>query len=750
MRKLQRNNYTPRRNTIKYGMVISVNSLDKTRGGEYESPDDRLIEIVRWYLPERECKLLRRAYRFAAYAHRDQVRSSGEPYVLHPLETAIFLSGMRLDAPTLAAALLHDVVEDTDTTSVEIAQAFSVEIARMVEGVTKITQTGRKKTSKALQKLESLQKTLEATVSDPRVLLIKLADRLHNMRTLDAVKPEKRKRIAQETLAIYAPLATRLGIWRVKAEMESLALKALEPETHEEIIRELLQRVEAQTEMISNMIQLLKKSLRAADIEADVARLSSRLYSTYKAMKLQGRSAKEVQSSIALCVLVPSVKECYTAVGSIHGLWPPIPGKFDDYIVSPKENLYHSLHTSVVGPAGHKVKFRIRTYEMHRRAEYGVFSYWRDKDATLSDVRPEEQVIWLSHLAEWRQDARDLSGFTEPLHSDILPERLHVFTPKGDMLQFPVGATPLDLAFRIHTDVGYACRGGRINGTLRELNYRMRNGDQVEIITTEKKEPCYEWLDPHLGFHVTTRASAKIRRWFRRQPREAKIAAGRMLVERELAILGLPACALELARDLFDFEDMDEFFNAIGSTNLGGGEIAERILEAEYHAEHQDYVSPVELLDELTVRGTGSLKMVFDEDCMPNPGDPIVGVLTGENAVLVHRADCTEVLLAEAQRLIVLTWGKDIHKFFPTHIEILAFEREGLLRDISTIVAKAQVAMSEFHATTDKKANGARMTTTLEIYNPKQLMRILHQIDQLHNVMSVKRVVPETEMPCQG
>lgn len=719
---------------------------------------ERLIAQVQQTFPNYDATILERAYEFAAAAHKEQKRRTGEPYVAHCLATASILADLRIDPPVIVAGLLHDTVEDTSITLEQIQTEFGNEVASLVDGVTKLSQinqlTGHRDRQLGGQEAENLRKMFLAMAEDVRVVLIKLADRLHNMRTLHGHKREKQLRIARETLDIYAPLANRLGIWQIKWELEDLCLRYLEPEIYEELANKLAERRHDREAYLDKVVADLRQALVQEEIEAEVSGRPKHLYSIYKKMLRKSRDFEQIYDVRAVRVIVPSVRDCYAALGIVHSLWRPLPGEFDDYIANPKENNYQSLHTAVVGPEGKSLEIQIRTREMHYYAEYGVAAHWRYKEQLRRDRFLEEKIKWLRALLDWRQDmgGEDAEEFIESVKTDVLPERVLVFTPKGDILELPAGSTPVDFAYHIHTEVGHRCRGAKVNGQMVPLHYALQDGDQVEIIAAKRGGPSRDWLNPHLGYARTSRARGKIRSWFRHQDREVNITQGRELLERELKKLGLVNESYERLCKLTRYEKIDDFLAAIGAGDLSAQTVAARALEL-----HRQQEAAEELEAELTenppdqslgvteisstIKGVGGVLTRVAACCNPLPGDEIIGYITRGHGITIHRRDCPNILNKnDGERLIAVDWGNGDHKTsYPVMIKVRAFDRGGLLRDIVDIVAKEDVNMRAANAVTNKKDHSALITATLEIADAAQLSRILTRISRLPNVLEAYR-----------
>ncbi len=700
-----------------------------------------------------ELDLVRRAYEHAVRAHDGQMRASGEPYVVHSVEVARLLAELGLDHHAVAAGLLHDVVEDTDWTVDDLRKHFDAEIAYLVDGVTKLAyiDTMSKASGRDLeaQEAESLRKMFLAMVDDVRVVLIKLADRLHNMRTLSSLSQERRERIALETLEIFAPLANRLGIWQMKWELEDLGLRHYDPDVYYQIAGLIDEKRPERETYIQKVSAELQARLRLEGVAAEVEGRPKHIYSIYRKMRRKDVEFDQIYDVRGLRVIVDSVQDCYAALGVIHSLWRPIPGQFDDFIATPKDNMYQSLHTAVVGPEGRTIEAQIRSREMHRRAELGIAAHWRYKERAKRDVAFENKVAWLRSLMDWRSDVEDAREFIDTLKSDVLEDRVYVFSPMGKVLDLPAGSTPIDFAYYIHTEVGHRCRGARVNGRLVPLTYKLQNGDQVEIITAKRGGPSRDWMSRHLGYTGSARSRQKIRRWFRDQNREENIAFGREQLRRELKRLNLTdSIRYQEIAELYDYPSLDDFFAAIGFGDLNSQRVAARVLQSlradEVFAEEEE--APVSVTSEgVRVKGVGDLYTQLAQCCKPKPDDPspIVGYVTRGRGVTIHRWDCPNILIRttkeEVERLIEVDWGTTLKRIYPVVIKVRAWDRDGLLRDIASVIAAEGVNMRKVSSASVQKTNLASLTATLEITAFSQLISILDQIERLPNVIEVTR-----------
>jgi len=712
---------------------------------------ETLLEEIHEDLSQSDIDLIRRAYDLAAVAHADQERASGEPYIVHSLAVARRLAELHLDPAAIAAGLLHDVVEDTVVTVEDLRQDFGEEVAKLVDGVTKLEQIDQlsQMSGRTLEyeEAESLRKMFLAMVDDVRVVLIKLADRLHNMHTLAALPPSRRRKFARETLDIFAPLASRLGIWQIKWELEDLSLRYLEPDKYQEIARLVAERRADREKHIAEIVDILWKTLKEEGIQAEVTGRPKHIYSIYKKMERKGVDFDQIHDVRGVRIIVNEVKDCYATLGAVHSLWSPIPGEFDDFIATPKDNLYQSLHTAVVAPGGKPLEVQIRTHEMHRTAELGIAAHWRYKEQQARrDVAFENKIAWLRSLMDWRQEVADASEFVDSVKSDVFQDRVYVFSPKGEVFDLPASSTPIDFAYLVHTEIGHRCRGAKVNGRLVALNYPLQNGDQVEILTTKRGGPSRDWLNPVLNYTKTARARQKIRQWFKRQNRTENIARGREQLEKELKRLGVnQGESYERIAGLFGFGKVDDFLAAIGCGDINAQQIAAKVLQAE-REEHEEELKPPEVAPPplptpgIMVKGVGNLLTRLARCCNPLPGDDIIGYVTRGRGVTIHRKDCLNMLRREdAERFIEVDWGQGIQQTYPVMIRVIAYDREGLLRDIAGVVADEDINLSAASVVTRKKENMATITATLEITDIAQLSRVLAKIDQLPNVLEAKR-----------
>ncbi len=720
---------------------------------------DQLLENLPDYYSPLDRDVVHRAYEVALTAHALQKRQSGEPYINHCVSVASILAEMRMPAEVVAAGLLHDTVEDTTMKLDDLKKQFGDTVANLVDGVTKLEslprvshndeqpspeQASRRKRQVAI---EALRKTFLAMNDDVRVVMIKLADRLHNMRTLGFTPPEKQARIAQETLDIYAPLANRLGIWQLKWELEDLSFRYVNPEKYKEIADQLLDRRSTREDQITEIIEKLQHVLGQANLKVEISGRPKHIYSIYRKMVAKGKTFEMVRDVRGVRLLVPDMPSCYAALGLIHNLWRPIPGEFDDYIAAPKDNFYQSLHTAVLYDDGKPLEVQIRTPEMHQNSEYGIAAHWRYKEGTRRDQKYEKHVLWLRSMMEWRGEVKDAQEFVDSMKSDVFEDRVYIFTPKGDIYDLPAGSTPIDFAYHIHTNIGHRCRGAKVDGKLVPLDHELKTGQQVEILTSKQGGPSRDWLNSSLGMVKTQRARSKIRIWFKKQDEEQNLTQGRSMLERELHRLGLSDINLEnLARQL-DFKTTDEMFIDLGCGDLSVNRIINLIAEHELPVEEQLVASKPksssDATDAVSVVGLRGLLTAMAKCCNPMPGDPIVGYITRGRGATIHRQDCPNILRSkERERLVRVSWGEQM-RTYPVPIKITAFDRQGLMSDISTLLDAEGVNIINVNIRVDHdsvKADVADIRLVIEVKDLVQLSRMLNRIENLANVLDAQRL----------
>ena len=739
---VQANGTEPRRKSVRLPLADRLR-LGLTVLPTIESRFKHVRDAVARHYPQADLEPLRQAFELAELAHHGQTRVTGEPYVTHPLASAQILADIGIDPVAVTAAILHDVPEDTDYTLSDLEERFGAEVAQLVDGVTKLSKFSTH--SHEEQQAENIRKMFLAMADDIRVVLIKLADRLHNMRTLYALPSEKQSRIARQTLEIYAPLAERLGIWSVKWELEDLAFKTLEPESYRELARMLDTRRKSRETFIHRAIETLRPELKAAGIEAELSGRPKHLYSIWKKMQRKSAEIGEIYDVYAIRILVAEVKDCYASLGVVHSIWRPIPGQFDDYIAVPKPNLYQSLHTAVIALDGQPLEIQIRTQTMHQVSEVGIAAHWRYKEGSRADREYDAKLAWLRQVMDWQRDVSDATEFVEGVKLDVFQDQVFVFTPKGEVKDLPAGATPLDFAYRIHTDVGHRCIGAKINNRLVPLDYRLKNGDIVEIVTTKAEHgPSRDWMN----IARTSHAREKIRQWFKRQERDENISHGRESLERELRRLARTSLGavgqdriLEMAR-LYKFDNLDDFYAAIGYGAVGAQQVVTRLGVVDDAQLALPPTAPPPSPSRqggVRVKGVGDLLVRFGKCCHPIPGDPIIGFITRGKGVTVHLKNCQTVLNErETARMIEVEWEHEAQQTYPISIRLEAYDRTGLLSDISQIVAenKVNIVAANVAVTPDRTAT---VRATLEVASVAQLARVMSKLEQLKDVITVQR-----------
>lgn len=704
----------------------------------------RLLAKASAYLSEEKLPLLKEAYAFALEAHKGQSRESGEPYVEHPLAVAETLAELQMDIAALAGALLHDVVEDRGIALAELESRFGAEVSQLVDGCTKLSQLPWPPPHDESPQVqaENLRKMLVAMAQDIRVVFIKLADRLHNMKTLSALSPERQQVIARETMEIYAPLAHRLGMWELKAELEDLAFFYIQPQYYQQIAGQVASHKPLWENLIQKAGQTLKDELRKVGIKAEVNGRPKSLYSIHQKLEkysIQGKGFTDIHDLMALRVIVDTVPDCYSALGIIHSLWHPISGEFNDYISSPKSNGYQSLHTSVMAFGTMPLEIQVRTWDMHRLSEYGLAAHWRYKRGDSRDKRFEERIAWLRQLMEWHREFSHTEEFLESVRTDIFRDQVYVYTPKGAIKELPAGATPLDFAYTIHTDVGHRCVGAKINGRLMALNTELHNGDTIEVLSSKSpRGPSRDWLNPSLGFVKTSHARDKIRQWFRKQDREENVERGRQLLEKELKRLGLVSANQDETARLFQYETVDDFLVALGCGEITPHQIAIKLTDQKTAPLHDIAQPPAPTPSGIKVQGVGDLLTQLGRCCHPLPGDEIIGFITRARGVTIHRKDCHNIVNAEEkERLVEVDWGHK-EQYYPVSVHVLAWDRVGLLRDISAIVAEERINMASVTAK-ENSDHTASIHLTVETRDIGQLAHLLSRFEGIKGVISAAR-----------
>lgn len=718
-----------------------------------------LIDKAKTYLPPEKIAIIERAYEFAEKAHAGQTRKSGEPYIDHPLNVAMILANLQMDSSSLAAALLHDVEENCAVQNSELIDKFGPEVAKLVEATTKLGKislttaevtTKRGSAVSGASQAENLRKMLVAMAEDLRVVFIKLADRLHNMRTLSALSPEKQLRIARETMDIYAPLAHRLGIWEIKWQLEDLSFRFLEPEKYRRIATLIAGKRADRERFIAEVTSQLKTEFEKAGIKAEISGRAKHIYSINQKTEkyiAMGKDFDDIHDLLALRVVVETVGDCYASLGIVHNLWHPLPDQFDDYIANPKANGYQSLHTTVMSERTTPLEIQIRTREMHRIAEYGVAVHWRYKEGGRQDPTYETGIGWLRQLIDWHRELSGAEEFLESVKTDVFSDQVFVYTPKGDVKDLPKGATPLDFAFRIHTEMGNRCIGSKVNGKLVPLNTELHNGDVIEILVSKApRAPSRDWLNPNLGYIKTTHARAKIRQWFTKQERTENVERGREMLEKFMRHLGIKFTERTKLSELFNYDTLDEFYAA-----LGYGGVTTQQIAAKLAPEQPEEIKPASAAAAKTstsairVLGAGDMLTMIAKCCNPVPGDEIIGFVTRSRGVSIHRKDCVNIINEdEKERLIEVDWGQAGHTY-PVTVLVESWNRVGLARDITVVVAAEKVNISNMNVS-EKPDQQAAITITIDIEDLGQLSRVLSRIEGVRGVINVTRAGESTSV----
>ncbi len=691
--------------------------------------------------------LVEKAYVFSAKSHMGQIRLSGEPYLNHPLEVAAILADLKVDIPSVTAGLLHDTVEDTVTTIEKIREAFGSEVAALVDGLTKISKMTL--ATREEEQAENFRKMLLAMAKDIRVVIIKLADRLHNMRTLQFLSPENQRKIAQETLDIYAPIASRLGIDRIKTELEDLSLRHLHPEEYRKIADAVAWKKEEREKYIQEVSSIIAEKLSAYGLVVKVSGRPKHFHSIYKKMTDQNLEFEQVYDLIAFRIILESVKDCYEALGIIHSLWKPVPGRFKDYIAMPKANGYQSLHTTVIGPYGERVEIQIRTEEMSRTAEEGIAAHWQYKEGKLLPPKDSKQFAWVRQLVEMHQDLRDPREFLETVKIDLFPDEVYVFTPKGDVKQFPIGSTPVDFAYSVHTQIGQQCVGAKVNGKIVPLRYQLRNGDTIEIITSPDHQPSNDWLK----FVKTSRARTKIRQFVKMQSHERSVDLGKEICQREFKKYHLDfnkvikSDAIKKILGDFSAATFEDLMAEVGYGNISHNQILGKLLPPGTLAKGEKKESSLSRLARrirgepsgIQVRGVEDIMVRFAKCCNPLPGDSISGYITRGRGVTVHTADCPNILSSEPSRLIETSWNLQDKGTHSVRVQVVCNDKKGMLADISSSLSASEVNIlrADVMTTEDKKAI---CNFELEVRDLKHLEAAFRALTKLKNVLKVERI----------
>ena len=724
---------------------------------------EKLINTIREYHPSTDLSMVEKAYKLARDAHKDQKRKSGEPYIIHPLCVAIILAELELDKETIVAGILHDVVEDTTATLEDLSREFNDEVALLVDGVTKLGQLSYSHDKMDLQ-AENLRKMFLAMAKDIRVILIKLADRLHNMRTLQYMRPEKQKEKARETMDIYAPIAHRLGISKIKTELDDLSLKYLQPEVYKDLEEKLQTNKEGRENFIQSIIDEVSKHIEEAGIRAEIDGRVKHLFSIYKKMRNQNKTLDQIYDIFAVRIKVDTVKDCYAALGVIHEMYKPIPGRFKDYIAMPKQNMYQSLHTTLIGSSGTPFEIQIRTFEMHRTAEYGIAAHWKYKEGGGNINKEEEKLSWLRQILEWQQDMSDNKEFLTMLKTDLdlFTEQVYCFTPQGDVKTLPSGSTPVDFAYSVHSAVGNKMVGARVNGKLVPIEYQIKNGDRIEIITSQNSQgPSRDWLK----LVKSTQAKNKINQWFKKELKEDNILKGKEMLAQYARAKGFKIVNynkpqyLEAVMNKYGFRDWDSVLAAIGHGGLKEGQVFNKLVEA-YDKENKKALTDEQVLEAasetqeklhiaksksgIVVKGIHDVAVRFSKCCNPIPGDEIVGFVTRGRGITIHRTDCINVLnMSETDRtrLIEAEWqqpdNKEKEKYM-AEIQVYANNRTGLLVDLSKIFTERKIDLRSINSRTNKQEK-ATISMSFEIGSKEELRSLIEKIRQVESIIDVER-----------
>ena len=721
-----------------------------------------LFDKMGLYLSADSIAEVRRAYAFAEIAHTGQKRLSGEPFFEHPKQTALFLADLKLDANTLSAALLHDVLEDCDVTYDQLHDQFGDDVARLVDGVTKLTRAqvmGDEDFHMSssgdydpeavaddiddIAQAETLRKMLMTMAEDVRVVLIKLADRLHNMRTISALPHSRREAMARETLEIFAPLAHRLGIWEVKWMLEDMSFQQLQPEAYKRISRRLNAKRAEREAYVERMVHIIRAELEGADVNGDVYGRPKHIYSIHRKSERysnQNKEAEEIYDLFAVRIIVEDVKDCYAALGVVHTKWRPLPGQFDDYIANPKDNLYQSLHTAILCEDNAPVEVQIRTKDMHQVAEYGVAAHWLYKEAGDHDTQFEEKMTWLRQLLEWQRDAGGAVEFIESFKTDIFQNQVYVYTPKGDVIELPTGATPLDFAYRIHTDVGHSCVGAKVNGKLVALNHPIENGDTIQVMTSKTaRGPSLDWLNASLGYAKTSSAKTKIRQWFNRQERAGNVERGKEVFLRQLQRLDIDIDE-EKASVVLRYHEVDDMFAALGDGTLTTERLVGRLTVGSTvpHVETKQGIPRTGPASGIEVLGVGDLLTSIARCCNPILGDGIVGFITRGRGVTIHRENCPNILAEdESERIVSVDWG-ETKTLYPVRVQIKGWDRVGLLGDITSVVSNERVNIANIAS--EEYDDMSVISLTVYISGTDQLSTLYTRLEAVNGIISVSRL----------
>ncbi len=707
-------------------------------------------KLIDSYLSLDHTEIVKKAYVYAAKAHGDQTRLTGDRFITHPLATAHNLAELNLDYQTISAGLLHDVVEDCDVTNEDLEDEFGTDIAKLVFGVTKLTEVENvseirweeNSQTHSLAEAQTLRKMLMTVAEDVRVVLIKLSDRLHNMETVDPLPDERKIKFAKETMEIYAPLAHRLGMWDFKWRLEDLSFRILDPNMYKKVAKLINSKRKNRDTYIDKAANSLAEKLQNEGINAEVKGRSKHLFSTYRkilAYEKENKSIDEINDLFAIRVVVQDVKDCYIALGSIHNLWPPLGGQFDDYIARPKDNMYRSIHTTVNGDDNYQIEIQIRTSEMDQYAEYGVAAHWKYKEGSLDDSTFDDKMIWLRQLLDWQREVPGDQEFIDSFKTDIFKDQVYVFTPKGDIKELPTGSTPLDFAYRIHTDIGHSCIGARVNEKLVPLNSVLKNGDKVFIVTSPSETgPSLDWLNPNLGYLVTASAKEKIRLWFRKSENEENIKRGQFILDKELAKLDLGLKMNELV-SLTSYDSYEELVSNLGVGYFSINQLIEKVDIGGYSSSSSVELPVIDKKsDKVKVLGVGDLSTRLAKCCSPEQGKQILGYITRNRGVTIHNKDCSNIENEkELDRFIDVTWGLN-ESLYSVRIYVEAIDRVGLLKDITSLLSDQRINISG--SITENKDDHSYITLKIFIKSTSQLYSIINKLENINNVLKEKRI----------